>query len=160
MKARKNTLEIIAALLILLWAYAALSKWGDHKAFYRQLYAPYILRPHALLLFYIIPSIELLAVGLIIWKRSRMIGFALSSLLMMAFTGYILYILTSSSKLPCSCGGILSSMHWKEHLYFNILFLILALTALTLSWIDRKKQRQTQPEGVIDTLNLGEAENL
>jgi len=48
---------------------------------------------------------------------------------MLMFTSYIIVILNYSSFVPCSCGGILEKIGWKEHLIFNIVFTILAATA-------------------------------
>lgn len=33
-------------------------------------------------------------------------------------------------NIPCSCGGILESLGWREHLYFNLAFIALAVLAL------------------------------
>ncbi|MGC1244316.1 MAG: MauE/DoxX family redox-associated membrane protein [Chryseosolibacter sp.] len=59
---------------------------------------------------------------------------------MFAFTGYIAFILTFSPYVPCSCGGILSSMGWTEHLIFNVVFTALAVAGIFLHL--RSQQRQ------------------
>ena len=52
--------------------------------------------------------------------------------LMCMFTAYIFIMLNYSSFLPCSCGGILEKMSWKQHLIFNIFFVLLGGLALGL----------------------------
>jgi hypothetical protein len=61
---------------------------------------------------------------------------------MAAFTGYIGFMLLSNIELPCSCGGVISSLSWKNHLVFNILFLLLASVGYYLS---RPRQIGEQP---------------
>jgi hypothetical protein len=54
--------------------------------------------------------------------------------MLLTFSVYVASLLIGSSKLPCSCGGIMSSISWELHLVVN---LILALA----SWlaIDSRK---------------------
>jgi len=62
---------------------------------------------------------------------------------MVAFTAYIIVIMRFAAYVPClcipvnapeftpcSCGGILSDMNWNQHLIFNIVFTMIALTGL------------------------------
>ncbi|WP_407635810.1 MauE/DoxX family redox-associated membrane protein [Solitalea canadensis] len=37
-----------------------------------------------------------------------------------------------SYYIPCSCGGLLSSLSWNEHIAFNIFFIVLIILALYL----------------------------
>lgn len=55
------------------------------------------------------------------------------------FTAYIIVILNYSSFVPCSCGGILEEMGWKEHLIFNIAFTILAAIASVVIATNKSK---------------------
>jgi hypothetical protein len=58
--------------------------------------------------------------------------------LMVMFTTYIICILTLSLYIPCSCGGVLEKLGWKEHLVFNIAFIILAAAAVLISYRKEK----------------------
>jgi hypothetical protein len=51
---------------------------------------------------------------------------------MLLFTGYIFIMLKYSSYLPCSCGGVLSNMSWKQHFVFNLAFSALALAGILI----------------------------
>ena len=49
---------------------------------------------------------------------------------MSMFTAYIYILLNYSSFVPCSCGGILESLTWKEHMLFNIGFMAAAVIGI------------------------------
>jgi len=39
-------------------------------------------------------------------------------------------MLLSGQHLPCTCGGIISKMSWKQHLGFNALFILVGLIGI------------------------------
>jgi uncharacterized membrane protein YphA (DoxX/SURF4 family) len=125
--------EIIVALFVLLFLYTALSKLKDMNSFVVAMKQSRMIGPFAHLLSGLIPTVELAAAILLIIPRMRFIGLIVSTLLMIFFTGYVAYMMLYFSKLPCTCGGILESMSWRGHLYFNLLFLILGITGIKLS---------------------------
>lgn len=131
--------EIICCLLVVLFAYAALSKLLDFNTFKFQLgRSPYLtLFPD--LIAFTVPIAELLTVGLLIFSRSRLIGLYSSFFLMLLFSGYVYVMLHFSPYLPCSCGGFLAIMSWDQHLVFNIFFTLLALTGI-LMWPKKKSE--------------------
>jgi phage shock protein PspC (stress-responsive transcriptional regulator) len=47
-------------------------------------------------------------------------------------SAYILLMLISDERLPCSCGGVLQQLSWKQHLIFNLFFLLLAVVGIVL----------------------------
>lgn len=59
-----------------------------------------------------------------------MIGLFAAFSIMVMFTAYIYIILNYSSFIPCSCGGILEKLGWKEHLFFNLIFIMLAAAGI------------------------------
>ncbi len=133
MKTRTIILEIICALLILLWVYAALSKWSDHQAFYRQLTWNKVVGGYQDFLFWFLPGIEIIAALALIFKPMRIYGLILSTGLMIAFTGYVFYVVyIDQSKATCTCGGVISSMTWTQHLIFNTAFLLLSIAGIYL----------------------------
>jgi len=119
--------EIIAALLVFLFLYAAVSKLLDLDKFVYQLGQSPFITNISRFVAWAIPSAEILVSIALIIRRTRLAGLYLSLFLMLLFTGYIYMMLQYSSYLPCSCGGILSAMSWKQHFVFN-----LAVTALSL----------------------------
>jgi hypothetical protein len=45
---------------------------------------------------------------------------------MCIFTVYIGCMLLFAPDLPCSCGGIIRQLSWKQHLLLNLFLLVLA----------------------------------
>lgn len=132
---RLLSIEVICASLALLFAYTAFSKLADFEEFKRQLNMQVF--PHSLveILLYLIPGIELLAVILMLVKRTRWLGLILSAVLMVMFTGYVALVLSGYyDHIPCSCGGVLNSLGWQEHLWFNAFFLVLSIAGLTFQY--------------------------
>lgn len=133
MKTRTISLEIICALLVLLWVYAALSKWSDYHAFYRQLTWNKVVGGYQDFLFWFLPGIEIIAAVALIFKPVRIYGLWLSAGLMLAFTGYVFYVVyVDQSKATCTCGGVISAMSWTQHLIFNTAFLLLSIAGIYL----------------------------
>lgn len=126
-------LYIICYLYILLFVYAAVSKFVDFKNFSVQLGQSPMLGAYAEFIIWIIPITEILiAIGLS-FKRFRRVGLMTACTLMVMFTAYIYIILHYSSFVPCSCGGVLEKMSWNEHLIFNIVFIILAVLGVFIT---------------------------
>ncbi|MBT2559851.1 hypothetical protein J7E50_18170 [Pedobacter sp. ISL-68] len=133
MKAKTIILEIIVALLVLLWIYTAISKWGNHQAFYRQLSWNPTTSGYQDILFYFLPGIELLAALLLLIKPLRSSGLWISAGLMTVFTSYVFYVIfIDPTKATCTCGGVLSAMTWKQHLTFNIAYLLISCIGVYL----------------------------
>jgi len=122
--------ETIALLYILLFVYAAVSKLLDFKNFQVQLGQSPLLSPFANYIAWIVPVCELLIAFLIMIRKTRLIGLFSAYLLMVMFTAYIFVILNYTAFIPCSCGGILEKLGWTEHLIFNFIFILLAVTSL------------------------------
>lgn len=140
MKTKNILLEVIVALLILLWVYTAISKWGNHQAFYRQLSWNPTTSGYQDILFYLLPGVELLAVWFLLFKPIRIYGLWLSAVLMLVFTVYVFYVIyINPTKATCTCGGVLSIMTWKQHLAFNISYLLLCCTGIYLHHKDQHK---------------------
>lgn len=130
---KKNTIvEIISALLVFLFIYAALSKLLDFGKFKYQLsQSPFITNISGFVV-WAIPLGEILISICLISKRTRLAGLYFAFFLMLLFTGYIFIMLKYSSYLPCSCGGVLSNMSWKEHFVFNLAFTGLSLSGILI----------------------------
>lgn len=133
MKTKNIFLEIIIALLILLWVYTVISKWGNHQAFYRQLSWNPTTTGYQDILFYVLPGFELLAALFLLLKPMLWYGLILSAGLMFVFSAYVFYVIfIDPTKATCTCGGVLSAMTWKQHLIFNISYLLLSCIGIYL----------------------------
>jgi hypothetical protein len=122
--------EIVAALFILLFVYTALSKLVELDRFRAVLSSSPLLGSYAVLLSAAVPFLELLTSALLFFPRTRKTGLWISFILMLLFTGYIGYMLAFASHLPCSCGGVIQSLSWKQHLLFNTFMTMLAAVAV------------------------------
>ena len=132
-------------LYVLLFVYTAINKLLDIEIFRVQLAQSPLLSAYAGLIAPAVISAELLIVLLLSFKASRLTGLYASFFLMVAFTVYIYLILNYSDFVPCSCGGIIEQLSWREHLVFNITFASLALLAIVLT----EKEKETRSSIVI-----------
>lgn len=136
MKLRANlknlVLEIICLLYVLLFVYAATSKLLDFQHFKIELGQSPLLSAFAEWFAVLVPSVELLICLLILVPRFRLLGLFGAYALMVMFTVYIFIILHYTSFVPCSCGGVLEKLGWKQHMIFNLVFVGLAILAIML----------------------------
>lgn len=149
-------------LLIFLFAYTAVSKlnpftytapftWDNFKlidvtAFRDTMFKSPVLRPYVTELSYAIPVAELFVCLLLLFNKTKTAGYYASLLLLALFTGYIVYILVRhGSMLPCSCGGVVSLLSWKQHLFFNAFFIFITLRALYVT----HKQKNLSGKSII-----------
>lgn len=132
-------IELICLMYVSLFVYAAVSKLLEFENFQAQLGQSPILGAYTEILSYNVIILELLIAIFLVFPKTRFLALYASFELMVFFTAYIVIILNFSSTIPCSCGGVLEKMGWKEHLVFNILFVFLAVTAIILLSLNYKK---------------------
>jgi putative oxidoreductase len=145
-------IEIYAALLILLFVYTSVNKFLDYDKFVFQMRlapVPFV-KIAAPILGWLVPSVELLiaialAVGMFI-PSIKVKALYASVILLMAFEVYIAIMLLSGSHLPCTCGGIISEMGWKEHLFFNGFFIIGGI--LSIKYLQKHKASGPDERGL------------
>jgi len=136
---KKGTIvEIIAALLILLFLYTAISKSFQINNTVYVLEKTPVLSGSPETIAWTVVVVEYILTALLFIPGLRKLGLYGSLFLLVSFTIYIGYMMTFVPKLPCSCGGVISQMTWKQHLIFNICFILLALAGILLS------RRQTE----------------
>lgn len=144
----KRTIELFTSastlLLILLWVYAASSKllsFGLFQAQMRNQALPLFLRES---LAYFLPPLEFILAALLVIPRWRLAGFYLSLITLLCFDFYVGMVITGRlGNAPCSCGGIISLLSWKEHFLFNCFFIILIIISLCL----QRRERSSNSEG-------------
>jgi len=128
-----------STLLIALFVYAAISKLIAFHTFGIQLSRQPFPPAFSMVLQYLIPCIELLTVGLVVFPKTFYRGLQLSLCLLILFTGYIILTLLHSWNRPaCPCGGILSHLSWADHLVFNLIFLSINLIAISIYTKERR----------------------
>ena len=131
-------LDIICLLFVLLFVYAAVSKFLDFENFQAQLGQSPLLSAYTGFISYSLLVVEFTIALLLVIPKTRFLGLMASFTLMIMFTAYIIVILNYSSFVPCSCGGILEQMDWKEHLAFNIGCTLMIVSAALILTTDTK----------------------
>jgi len=132
---KKNYILLtISSILILLFLYASFSKIFEISQFKRDMFnQPF---PHWLsnIFLYLIPGTEIAICVLLILDRFRTKGLVAAAILMGLFTLYTGAILFHLFKyIPCSCGGVIKLLSWRQHLFFNLFFLLISIIALILN---------------------------
>lgn len=125
-------IDIVTYLFIILFMYTAASKLLTVESFASTLAKSPLIGSLNMVVAYTIPIAEILISLALIFQTLRKVGLWASFLLMLAFTSYLVYMVFSGSTLPCHCGGVISSMSWQQHIWFNLGFLALAITGLGL----------------------------
>ncbi|RYY57249.1 MAG: hypothetical protein EOO09_03160 [Chitinophagaceae bacterium] len=122
--------EISSALFILLFLYTGITKLEDTRFFAGAMAHSPLIGRYANFLSGFIPSMEIGICVLLFIPATRYLGLILSALLMAVFTWYIGYMMITSSLLPCTCGGIIQTLSWNQHLWFNSAFLLMGLISI------------------------------
>ena len=133
--------ETICYLSSILFLYTASSKLMGLSDFKLQLDRSEILGPFAEWIAWMVPLLEIVLAFLLLIKAFRLAALYGSLILMTLFTGYIAWILRFSDHIPCSCGGVISSMGWETHLVFNACWIALALIGIVLLENLKKKNQ-------------------
>ncbi|MBJ7880154.1 DoxX family protein [Gelidibacter salicanalis] len=121
---------VVSLLFVLLFVYAAVSKFLDFQTFETQLGQSPILAAFAGFLSWGVILMEIIIAVLLSLHKTRLLGLYIAFLLMVLFTSYIVIILNFTPFVPCSCGGVLEALGWTEHLVLNIVFIALAIWAI------------------------------
>lgn len=129
---KKVVLELICCSFIILFVYAGLMKLMDYEKFTVQIGQSPLLTRFAGFIGWFIPAAEVIVAGALAFPRFRLAGLYSSLGLMVMFTFYIFAVLNFSHHVPCSCGGILEQLGWKEHFVFNLAFVVLAVVGIRL----------------------------
>lgn len=124
---RKYFVHGLRYLLIILWMYAALSKLFDYPLFIAQLNKQPFPKWSLPTLAVAIPLVEICTAFLLVFQRTKTVGFKVSLWLMSLFTLYVILAMTRAfGHIPCPCAGIIGHMPWAPHLIFNIFFTIVS----------------------------------
>lgn len=128
---------LVLAFVLLYTGAGKLYDWeGTKAAFANQVFPIWLSERLA----WAVPTAELAIAALLLFPTTRILGFKLASGLFLLFTGYVALVLTGIfGRIPCSCGGIVSTLGWWEHLVLNILLLVTAILGYRLEKIGQSK---------------------
>ncbi|MET6999401.1 MauE/DoxX family redox-associated membrane protein [Chitinophaga defluvii] len=135
MKLKAILTEVAAVVLCIVYSYTAYQKIFGHTGFVMHFRQVPVFRNFPTLSAITIPALEILIVLLLLLQHSRLktLGFGLSMMLLILFTGYLSMMKLFASKLPCSCGGFISSLTFGEHIVFNLFLLTLSIVGFILN---------------------------
>ena len=130
---RQVVLECIAALLILLFLYASVSKFLDFKRFIDEMNNQPLPNSWTPFLVWGIPFVEIAISAALLFEYTRLLAFYASLVLMTLFTIYAIMILAHFFPyIPCSCGGVIRKLTWPQHLALNLIYVALSVLGLVL----------------------------
>jgi putative oxidoreductase len=130
---RQVVLECIAALLILLFLYASVSKFLDFKRFIDEINNQPLPNSWTPFLVWGIPFLEIAISAAVAFEYTRLLGFYAALVMMILFTIYSILILTHFFPyIPCSCGGVIRKLTWPQHLILNLLYVALSILGIIL----------------------------
>lgn len=120
------TLEVICYAIILLFMYAALSKLFMYDIYKYDLgRSPYIGK-FAPYLSLTLPFSEIAISVMLFFESTRRLGLWLSFLLMCVFTVYVGLMIGILNSRPCTCGGLIRELTWRQHFALNIFYTAIA----------------------------------
>ena len=131
--AKNVLLEIIIALLVLLFLYAGVTKAMDYNFFATQLLRSPWINGYAGYIAWVVPAFEILiAIMLLLGGNFRKFALFAYAGSLIVFSIYITAVLLSGEKVPCSCGGLIQNLSWPKHILLNLSFAVLAVIAILL----------------------------
>jgi hypothetical protein len=137
--------DIISALLLLLFLYTSLSKLAEHEAFKNVLTRSPLLNPIAGIVAWLLPVTELVIAILLFIPSSRLKGLYASFILISLFTLYLIYMIAFTPDLPCQCGGVLKLLTWKQHIFFNLFFILLSILGIVFYQKNKSTKSSAPP---------------
>ena len=140
-KTKTIIVDISAYLFVLLFLYTAANKIWKFQNFKWVLGTLPVIGNYNAIISYSVPAAEFIASMLLLFTGSRKYGFLSSFLLMLTFSAYLIFMVFYAKDLPCNCGGVISQLSWKQHIAFNLFFLLLSAIALKFE-IDLNKHQQ------------------
>lgn len=136
MKIKKILLELLIAILVILFVYTASVKLIKFEENVLAMKAQPLIPWLQSFLIYGVPISEIIAVILLAIPKYRRIGLYLTTVLLLCFTGYVILVnLNYYGRIPCSCGGVIRSFTWQQHLIFNTVFIIISIVSI---WLEKQ----------------------
>jgi hypothetical protein len=124
-------IECIVALLVMLFLYASISKFLDFKTFIDQMNNQPLPNSWTPFLVWGIPCLEISISVALLFEYTRLLGLYASLILMILFTIYTSIVLFHFFPyVPCSCGGVIQKLTWRQHLVFNLFFVTLSVLGI------------------------------
>lgn len=158
MKATTHYAYYICTLILLaMWIPVSLDKILHFELFKSAMIQQPFNDRLGVMLAYMLPFLEVITALFFLFKKYRIVGFYLSSLLMIIFTTYVaVALLGKPENLPCGCGLVFQHLSWEVHLILNGIFLLISLIGLQLEkLISRRNTRDLHSaKNISNDINL------
>lgn len=138
MKKKEIIISLATAVFIFIFLYTAINKLAELDKFRVTIVRSPLIGNNAAIVAWLVPVVELVVCILLFFPRTRGYGLLASLMLWVAFTLYIAWMLVYADRLPCSCGGFISSLSWQQHLALNISGSILAAIACRFYFANKR----------------------
>lgn len=125
-----HLIAITRFLLIVLFVYTATSKLIAHQQFQGVLSKSPWLNSVAPVISYLLPVTELVIAVLLVIPVTVYTGLYMALFLLIFLTIYLLLMVAFAPTLPCACGGVIGSLGWKSHIFFNLFFTCITIIAI------------------------------
>lgn len=129
-KTKKIVGDVVVYIFIILFVYTATGKIQSYHSFNLVLSKSVLIGEYHTIVAWGVPAIEIIISILLVFPLSRKAGLICSLAIMLVFTVYLIYMVNSGTQLICTCGGVLSTLTWKQHIWFNVIFILIAATGL------------------------------
>lgn len=141
-KITEKAIHIIAAIIAIMFFYAIAVKMSDYTEALADMHKQIFSKEVATILTWFLPLIQLIIIVLLLWRPYITAGLWCSLTLLLIFSFYIILALGEYfDDKPCSCGGILGrESSFTDQLWFNIVFILLAILGLWLIYKPRPIQ--------------------
>lgn len=139
---RAIALDFICYAIVMLLVYAALSKLFLFDIYIYDLKRSPFIGDYASYLSLTLPTIELAVAIMLLFLRTRYWALWGALVLMIAFTIYVALIIGLVDSRPCTCGGLIRQLTWKQHLVFNIFYTGLVAVGI---WLHKNLYSQWKP---------------
>lgn len=141
----RNLNKVLYVILIFVYIYTATSKILDMKTTMGSMNnQPFDNRFTPALIAFVLIA-EYATSFLLLFDKTRRIGYWTSLGMMILFTGYVGLVLGNYyDRVPCSCGGIINTLSWTQHLVLNLMLIVMSILGLMIT----KKQKHP-PEGPV-----------
>ncbi|MCD0489697.1 hypothetical protein LPB86_15755 [Pedobacter sp. MC2016-14] len=133
-KTKDLIVDIIIYIFLALFIYTAASKFQTQDGFEKILRRSPLTGSYSSFISWSVPISETIISFLLLIPSTKRIGLYASLAIMVIFTCFLIYGILVGSRLPCHCGGVISSLSWKQHIWFNLLFIAAAITGIKLKY--------------------------
>lgn len=125
-KAKEITIDAVAYVFIALFIYTATDKFWNMEVFVKFMSRLDLIHATGKYIAWLIPITEIVISIFLMVPITRKKGLIASGALMTVFTLYLIYMKIFIAVIPCHCGGVISKLSWTEHIWFNLIFILLA----------------------------------